>query len=131
MAAMTPKHKQALAQGRTDSRAVKTYLEALVATKPRRGRKRSVESMQRRLQEIENTIESAAPLNALHLAQERLDLEGELATRDTKIDITVCERDFVKVAKRYSQSKGISYAAWREAGVQPDVLRKAGITRSQ
>jgi len=36
MSGMTEQHKRALAQGRTDSRAVKAYLEGLAATKPRR-----------------------------------------------------------------------------------------------
>jgi len=35
----------------------------------------------------------------------------------------------VKVAKAYSQRKGISYGAWKEFGVPSDVLKKAGITR--
>jgi hypothetical protein len=37
---------------------------------------------------------------------------------------------FVKAARPYSKSKGISYGAWREVGVPADVLRDAGITRS-
>jgi hypothetical protein len=130
MATMTAKHKQALAQGRDDSRLVRTYLEALATTKPRRGRKRSPDAMKRRLAEIEATIDSAPPLSVLHLAQERLDLEAELAALDTHSDLTQCERDFVKVAKRYSNRKGLTYAAWREAGVPPEVLKKAGIERS-
>ena len=40
------------------------------------------------------------------------------------------EADFVAVAANYGNRQGISYAAWREVGVQPDVLRRAGITRS-
>ncbi len=44
--------------------------------------------------------------------------------------ITGLERDFVKVAKAYSAKKGISYGAWREFGVSPEVLKKAGISRS-
>jgi hypothetical protein len=86
--------------------------------------------MRSRLAEIEATIESATPLAALHMAQERLNLEAELEARDSQAELSTCERDFVKVAKRYSERKGISYTAWREAGVTPEVLRKAGITRS-
>jgi hypothetical protein len=33
------------------------------------------------------------------------------------------------VAKSYSAKKGISYGAWREFGVSPEVLKKAGISR--
>jgi hypothetical protein len=35
----------------------------------------------------------------------------------------------VKAARDYGQRKGISYAAWREAGVDAAVLKKAGIGR--
>jgi hypothetical protein len=34
------------------------------------------------------------------------------------------------VAAEYGQRKGISYAAWRELGVSPAVLKRAGITRA-
>ena len=42
----------------------------------------------------------------------------------------VLEAGFVKIAKSYSNRKGISYTAWRAVGVQPNVLKKAGIPRS-
>ena len=37
------------------------------------------------------------------------------------------EDHFVHAAYRYGQRRGICYAAWREVGVDPAVLRKAGI----
>jgi hypothetical protein len=40
------------------------------------------------------------------------------------------EKEFVKVAKSYSAKKRISYGAWREFGVPPEALKKAGISRS-
>jgi hypothetical protein len=43
---MSDEHKAALAEGRNQGRAVRRYLEALDAHKPRRGRKRTTESMQ-------------------------------------------------------------------------------------
>jgi hypothetical protein len=42
-------HKAALAEGRAQGRAVRRYLEALEAHRPRRGRKRTVESMRKPL----------------------------------------------------------------------------------
>jgi hypothetical protein len=36
----------------------------------------------------------------------------------------------VKAASAYSARKGISYAAWRELGVEAAVLKRAGISRS-
>ena len=44
-------------------------------------------------------------------------------------DLGNLEKEFAKVAKAYSQKKKISYGAWREFGVPPEVLKKAGITR--
>ena len=41
------------------------------------------------------------------------------------------ETAFIAVAGPYSERKGLSYAAWREVGVQPRVLRAAGIPRRQ
>ena len=37
------------------------------------------------------------------------------------------ERDFVAVAKRFAQLRGISYEAWRDVGVPKAVLARAGI----
>ena len=46
---MTDEHKQALAEGRELGRAVRDYLEALEAHKPKRGRKRTPDSVKKRL----------------------------------------------------------------------------------
>jgi hypothetical protein len=62
--------------------------------------------------------------------QQRMDLVGELGSLQAGVDLSGLETDFVSVAKEYSQRKGISYAAWREVGVEPAVLKKAGVTRS-
>lgn len=127
---MTDEHKAALAAGRSESRAVKSYLEALEATRPKRGRKRTPDSIKKRLAAIEQELDAADPLGRLNLAQERMNLEEELASMDQKVDVAALEGAFVKSALGYSQRRGISYAAWREVGVQPAVLKKAGITRA-
>lgn len=44
-------------------------------------------------------------------------------------DVAALEQDFIKVAAEYGRRKGISYAAWREVGVAPAVLKEAGISR--
>jgi len=126
---MTAAHKRALAEGRELGRAVRRYLDALDQSRPRRGRKRTSESIKRRLDAISEQLDSASPLQRLQLVQERLDLTAELDQLDAKVDMSALERDFAKVAKDYSQRKGISYAAWRELGVPADVLKKAGIGR--
>ena len=128
---MSDSHKEALAEGREQGRAVRRYLEALEANKPRRGRKRTPEGIQRRLATIEERLASADALSRLHLAQERMDLEAELVASSDGIDLGALESAFVKAAGPYSQRKGIGYEAWRAAGVEPRVLKSAGIGRGQ
>ncbi len=127
---MTSAHKKALAEGRELGRGVKNYLEALEANRPKRGRRRTAESIKKRLDIIKTALPDSPPLQRLQLVQEELDLQQELTRLQAKVDLSGLEREFVRVAKPYSVRKGISYAAWRELGVQPDVLKKAGITRA-
>jgi hypothetical protein len=126
---MSQAHKDALAVGREEGRAVRKYLEALEAHRPKRGRKRSQETIQRRLQQIDDKLETADALTRVQLMQERMDLQEELAAKDAQVDMAALEESFVKAAKNYSDRKGITYAAWREAGVDAGVLRAAGIRR--
>lgn len=126
---MTEEHKAALAAGRAESRAVKRYLEALEETKPKRGRRRTKASIEKRLEQIQSELPTANPLNRVKLIQERMDLTKELDASQDPVDISAFEDDFVKNAKSYSDRKGISYAAWRELGIAPAVLKRAGITR--
>jgi uncharacterized protein YicC (UPF0701 family) len=127
---MSDTHKAALAEGREQGRAVRRYLEALEAHKPRRGRKRTPESMEKRLAAIEDKLAQADPLTRLQLVQERMDIERQLEAADSTVDMEALEDEFVKAAPDYSRRKGITYAAWREAGVDPAVLRRAGIRRA-
>ena len=127
---MSSEHKQALALGRDEGRAVRRYLEAIEAHRPKRGRKRTPETIEKRLKAIEQSLPTADPLSRLQLVQERMNLRTELEAKRAKVDLSGLERDFVKAAKGYSERKGITYAAWREAGVDPAVLKKAGIRRA-
>jgi hypothetical protein len=128
---MTQDHKDALEKGRHEGRAVRRYLEALEAHRPKRGRRRTAEAVQKRLATIEQLLPTTDPLNRLQLMQERMDLQAEMETRQAKIDLTAFERDFVKAAKGYSERKGITYAAWREAGVDAAILKRAGVSRGR
>ncbi len=127
---MSDEHKAALAEGRNQGRAVRNYLEALEAHKPKRGRKRTTESVQKRLDRIDVELASADPLKRLQLIQERLDLKTELESVGAKVDLSGLETEFVSSAAAYSARKGISYGAWRELGVDAAVLKRAGISRS-
>ncbi len=126
---MSQAHKDALAVGREEGRSVRKYLEALEAHRPKRGRKRNQETIQRRLEQIDDKLQSADPLSRVQLMQERMDLQEELASKDAQVDMAALEESFIKAAKNYSERKGITYAAWREAGVDAGVLRAAGIRR--
>jgi hypothetical protein len=126
---MTAAHKEALAQGRTESRVVRAYLEAMEAHKPKRGRKRTPESIERRLLAIDNELEGADALTRVRLTQERMNLQEEVAMLEAGNDLGELEAQFVEVAASYSERQGISYAAWREIGVAPAVLRSAGVSR--
>jgi len=127
---MSDAHKEALARGRDEGRAVRRYLEAIEHQRPRRGRKRTPESVRRRLAQVIDRLEHADPLSRLHLLQERADLEAELTRVASADDVATLEKAFVKVAKAYGERKGIGYHAWRSAGVSPAVLQRASIARN-
>jgi hypothetical protein len=127
---MSEQHKAALAVGRTEGRVIRRYLEALEAHKPKRGRKRTAETINRRLAAIERELADADALRRLKLVQERIDLQTELGSMADGVDLEALEQEFVQAAKGYSARRGISYHAWRELGVSPAVLRRAGIGRA-
>jgi hypothetical protein len=126
---VTEEHKAAMAQGRAESRAVGSYLDALEANRPRRGRKRTPESIDRQLADIDAKMVEANAITRLELVQRRLDLVREREAVGAAVDLTALEDAFVAAAKGYGERKGISYAAWREIGVPAEVLKRAGITR--
>ena len=41
------------------------------------------------------------------------------------------EAAFVKIAKKFGDTRGIAYGAWRDAGVPTAVLKRAGIARTR
>ncbi len=127
---MENKSSSARGVARSQGTVVNKYLEALEANKPKRGRKRTPESIQKRIDAIEAEMTDANALRRLKLVQERLDREADLAKMAETVDISSLEARFVDVAGDYAASQGISYAAWKELGVAPDVLKRAGIRRS-
>jgi|SRR5215210_6381821 len=127
---MTDTHKAALERGRAEGRIVRDYLEALRSNKPKRGRKRTSDSINKRLAAIDDEITAASAIEELQLIQERRDLTSELASLGTGVDLGEIEESFVKVAKGYGDRKGISYASWRDVGVSAAVLKRAGISRA-
>lgn len=128
---MTKEHKQALAKGRAQARAVKDYL-ALLDRDRKRGPKMTAEKLQQRLEETRAAIEAEPdPAKRLELIQRRLDDEDRLANMQDEPDTDAVEKDFVAAAREYGERKGISYTAWRELGVPAAVLKEAGVPRTR
>ena len=88
---------------------MRAYLDALEANRPKRGRKRTPESIAKRIATIDAQYETAGSLTALQLLQERKNLEAELAAMgsDSGPDLQKLQHAFVKHARAYSQAKGI------------------------
>lgn len=61
----------------------------------------------------------------------RLDIEKAIAEVASGDDLDALEKGFVEHAKSYSERKGVSYTAWRQAGVPAAVLREAGIRETR
>jgi len=126
---MSQEHKEALARGRRESRAIKKYLEAL-STKRKPGRPVTPETLRKRIGNLEEKIATEDdPLKAVEMRQERIEAEEALSQAEATEDLDALEDAFVEHAKSYSERKSIGYAAWRESGVPAAVLRKAGISR--
>jgi len=127
---MSKEHKEALARGRVEARAVKSYLKAIEARKP--GRPVTKESLQQRLDQVIAKIEdSDNPLTTVDLVQRRLDLEKSIKEIDDSDDLEALESAFVDHVKSYSERKAISYTAWRQMGVPARVLKMAGIRETR
>lgn len=128
--AMSKEHKEALAEGRRQSRVIKSYLAALKSRRP--GRPVTRESLLSRLEQVDAQLSAAAdPLEAVSLHQLKLDLEDQLASFSESQNLEELEDEFVKYAKAYSERKGISYTAWRQVGVPAAALRRAGIKETR
>jgi hypothetical protein len=126
--AMSDDHKAALKRGREESRAIKSYLEALGSRKP--GRPVTPETVTARIERLEQKIAAEAnPLKAVEYRQARLEAEQQLADLADPVDLQALEAAFTSVVSSYSERKGISYAAWREQGVPAAVLKGGGVTR--
>jgi len=125
---MSAEHKAALAKGRRESRAIKQYLEGLKSRRP--GRPVTPTTLKKRIDDLQSKISSEMDaLKAVELRQARIVAEQALARAESAMDLADLEKGFVKNAKSYSNRKGISYAAWREAGVPAALLKEAGLSR--
>ncbi len=117
---------------KTEVAAVRDYLKALEQNAPRRGRRRTPESVKRQLAVLEGEMEGASVTKRLGLVQQRIDLETDLEALQQagSVDLSALEAGFATHAAAYGGRRGISYAAWREVGVSSATLKSAGIRRS-
>ncbi len=128
---MSEDHKAALAKGRAQGRAVREYLAALEQER-KPGRKLDKETAESRIAEVQSQIDDEPdPAKRVELIQKRLDLEERLVELADEPDLEALEREFVAAAADYSVRKGISYTAWREAGVPAATLKQAGVKRTR
>ncbi len=128
---MSDEHKAALAKGREQGRAVREYLAALSEEK-KPGRKVAPETLAQKITQVQEQIASEPdPAKRVEHIQKRLDLEAQQADASGPVDLEALEQDFISAAKEYSERKGITYSAWREAGVPAAVLKAAGVPRTR
>ena len=117
---MSAAHKEALAEGREQSRVVRDYLDALEAHKPKRGRKRTTESVKKNLTEqASGTMQALEPNSAKQLASlrhvvgsalDRAGLPGILGTvagDDTILVVTAQRVGGARVARQLSGLAGL------------------------
>ena len=112
------------------ARIVRRYLSALDARKPGRTGARTAESIHHRMHQIDMQLLSADPVKRLHLTQERIDLHAEQLRLTTSAggDFEALEKAFTRIARAYGDRHDITYSAWRQVGVDNEVLGRAGIT---
>jgi len=121
----TPEHLAALAQGRTEGKAVREYLVALASQgkRPRGRAPKSAEEVQAQIDATDDPVERLRLRPALRAAA----LREAMTSED---DMATLEEAFVKYAGSYSDRFGLRYVDWRAEGVPASVLKLAGISRS-
>lgn len=114
-------------------RLVRRYLSVLETNKAGRGVKRAADAIGNRITKVDELLVSADPLTRVHLTQERIELHAEYVriTNGNHPDVSQVERDFVRVVRSYGDRYGITYAAWRQVGVEATVLEQAGIHKAE
>ena len=128
--AMSAEHKAALVQCRKEAKAIKLYLDALASRRP--GRPVTRDGLEKRLAAVQERLASEGDaLKRVDLHQAKIEIEDALTSTEESADLSKLESAFTDVASAYSDRKGISYAAWRSAGVSAAVLKKAGVARTR
>jgi hypothetical protein len=128
---MSDEHKEALAKGRAQGRAVREYLSALERDRTR-GKIPDKATLEAQIENVQELIDAEEnPAKRVELIQRRLDHEERLIQSDEEPDMDALEDAFVDACYEYSERKGITYHAWREAGVPAATLKRTGIKRTR
>jgi hypothetical protein len=128
---MSEEHKAQLNTGREQSRIVREYLTAIESNRPRRGRKRTVESTEKRIRSLDERLAAETdPLKRLQYLAERTQLEGVLEGLSDSPDLVQLEKAFIAVVGDYSVRKNITFEVWKQVGVPVNVLREGNVPRS-
>jgi hypothetical protein len=113
--------------------AVRAYLEAIEASKPRTERARARPDLKERLDEIEQENRSTDVITFLSNTEERISLIEELEwtqDRQGELKFQAIEEAFVANAGAFGHAKGITWAGWRAVGVPAALLDRAGVPRT-
>ncbi len=101
-----------------DDEAVRRYLQALDAARAAPG-------------DFLDPDTTAPALAGAEMAagddREGLELHLGESVPGSGANVARLEEDFVRVAAGYAQRHGMTYESWRQAGVEPAVLARAGI----
>ncbi len=124
-------HKEKMAAGRRETRAVDSYLKHLEEFGPPVRREMDRRRVESEMEAVSRELESAVGIPRLDLLQRREDLARQLADLSGSDVADELEQAFVAVAASYSERKGISYSTWREFGVPKAVLDEAGVVRTR
>lgn len=114
--------------GRNERQAVRRYLHALQA-RPQEANPPAPEILTKRIATIDSQLADAEPQVKVALIHERMDLYARLRAAGEAGTLEQLEQEFIAVAGTYSARQGLTYAAWREVGVEDDVLERAGIAQ--
>lgn len=126
MARGSAAQRDAISNGRIETKAVRDYLE-MIGT-DRRGR-RSGEQLQKQLEAVTAELDKKPdPVKRLDLTQQRMNLERRIRDQERFDGQESAVIDaFVAHAKSWADRKGISRAAFLESGVPAKVLNRADI----
>lgn len=111
---------------RTETAAVRRYLDHLATPKPR-GRYATRDAVEARLVQTQRDLAVATNLDRVLLIQQRMDLETRLAGMgENGATEDELEQGFVDHGFNWAQRQNVSYGALRSVGVPARVLREAG-----